>query len=867
MKKATQYFGGRGRIAGFYSSLSFLVVLCVPGFVMGASNNIWSVDSDVSTVSQGERNFYPQRHLTLTLNMRELKKVLTTVPLERTESARRANIALVLPLPDGQTGRFRIVESPIMEPGLAAKFPDIHTYSGQGIDDRGSTVRFDLTAAGFHAMVRSPKGTVYIDPCSRNDTDHYVSYYRRDLYTEGAALIGGWTCGVIDEPNMTAETRRLIESGIFATSGSELRTYRLACAATAEYTQFFGGTVELGLAAIVTAINRVTGIYETEVAIRLTLVANNNMLVYTNSATDPYTNNSPSSMLSENQANIDAVIGNANYDIGHVFSTAGGGLAGVGVVCRLGVKARGVTGTSSPVGDAFYVDYVAHEMGHQFGGNHSFNGNSGSCGGGNRHASTAYEPGSGSTIMAYAGICGLQNLQPHSDPYFHTISFDEIVAYTTAGSGNCPTPVSTGNNPPLLVAGASGFTIPISTPFRLTGAASDLDNDPLTYSWEEFDLGPAGAPDSPSGTAPIFRCFNPVSSPTRVFPALSDLLNNTHTIGEILPTYERGLGFRLTARDNRSGGGGVNYASMSFSVTESAGPFEVTAPNTAVSWPATSAQTVTWNVANTNTSPVSCSTVNILLSTDGGQTFPLTLASDTPNDGSELITVPDSRSSTARVMVEAIGNIFFDVSNVNFTVDAPVPIQLATFTGRSAGGNDVILEWRTISEIINYGFEIQKAAERDVEYLTIPNSFITGHGTTIVPQDYSFVDHSGTTGMQYYRLKQIDLDGAIHFSDAIYIPIMTGVAENSPARFELLQNSPNPFNPATVINYQLPFHKHVTLKVYDLLGQEMATLVDGAEEPGFKSAMFDASNLPSGVYIYRLEAGGFVTAKKLLLLR
>ena len=253
-------------------------------------------------------------------------------------------------------------------------------------------------------------------------------------------------------------------------------------AATAEYTANRGGTVASAQAAILTTVNRVTGVYERELAVRLLLVRNDGSLIYTNATTDPYTNNSPHSLVGENQSNLTAVVGTASFDVGHVFSTAGGGLAYVGVVCHATLKAAGETGIANPVGDFFDIDYVAHEMGHQFGGNHTFDGNGGSCGG-NRNPGTAYEPGSGSTIMAYAGICGGDNLQAHTDPYFHVVSYEEIESYLATTS--CGAVSSTGNSVPSVSLPPGGKTLPIGTPFKLTASGTDADGDPLTFCWEE----------------------------------------------------------------------------------------------------------------------------------------------------------------------------------------------------------------------------------------------------------------------------------------------------------------------------------------------------------------------------------------------
>jgi hypothetical protein len=665
--------------------ISLADMSAIVGPMPAVSAPAWTELSAVPPAPAGKTSYLNlQSFLPYTLNSTALDAVLGTAPAEFPNWNQTSPTILGLPKPDGSTAHFRIVSAELMEPGLAAQFPGIHTYRGQGIEDPAATLAMDETYQGFHAQVLSPNGTWYIDPYYHLDTGVYASYFRSDLGPREVLP----ELPPIDV-HSPADQRDPVNPPTFLRSGTQLRTYRTAVAATGEYTAFQGGTVLLGQSAIVTAMNRVSGVYEVELSIRLTLVANNNLLVYTNPSTDPYTNGNPSQLLSQNQTNVTNVIGSANYDIGHVFSTAGGGLASLGVVGNNSFKAQGETGTSSPIGDAFTIDYVAHEMGHQFNANHSFNTSSDP----NRNPSTAYEPGSGSTIMAYAGITGANSdLQAHSDAYFHSISFDEIINFVDNLIPSIGTRTATGNSVPTVVAVTAGpYTIPTNTPFALTASGTDANGDTLTYNWEQRNLGAANLLNSPdNGSSPLFRSLNATANPTRMFPRLSSILNNSNPSGnaEKLPTVawpgapSIPMRFRVTVRDNRAGGGGVNTAggnstsntsSIAVSVVNTGAAFAITSQNSTTSYAGGSTQTVTWNVAGTTAAPISATLVNIRLSTDGGNTFPTLLATATDNDGTESVVIPNVLTLLARIKVEPTNNIFFDINNANFSITAAPP--------------------------------------------------------------------------------------------------------------------------------------------------------------------------------------------------
>ena len=658
--------------------LSLITVFCCT--MLFAQNRFFTDAGQNRTLqTTGDRVVIPAKFRTTSLNTQGLKTFLWTLPSEQAVMNRHNQApVLEVPMPDGSMAKFRVWESSIQEPALAAKFPEMKTFAGQGIDDPYATIRFDYNPYfGFSAQILSPNGRIIIDPYARKDIGNYISYYTRD-YGKSSPF----ECAVSDMP---ATQSLVTEAG--PCRGTQLRTYRLAFACTGEFAQAVGG----GLAgpthaAIVTGINRVTQVYEDELSIRLMLVANNNLVEFLNAATDPF-NNDGGGDLNLITGAINTAIGSANYDVGHLGCTASNaGVAGVGVVCG-GSKGRGLTGGLNPVGDFYYIDYVAHEVGHQFNAPHSFNSDQCASAGG------SMEPGGGTTIMAYAGICAAaQNIQPNSDAIFHAISYDAITNFITTGGGSgCGTVTSTGNTLPVITSVSNNnISIPIGTPFTLTGEATDADGDAITYNWEGWDIGTAGTwlSAATSTTRPLFRTRLSKTTGSRTFPDIRVIAANYPGItapsamdglrGEVLPQVARTMKFRLTVRDNRAGGGGVvssgegcqNATPFIVNAVGTA-PFAVTAPNGGESFVGGTPQTITWNVVGTDVAPINVASVKITLSTDGGLTYPTVIEASTPNDGTQVVTIPPSATTTARVRVEALGNIFFDISNANFTITTP----------------------------------------------------------------------------------------------------------------------------------------------------------------------------------------------------
>ncbi|MGY3884079.1 reprolysin-like metallopeptidase [Aeromonas aquatica] len=605
---------------------------------------------------------------------------VATVPADYFAGLLAGESRLTLPLPDGDEVTFSLQPYDLLPADLAAKYPDIRAFKGHNTASPVETGRFDLGPQGFHAMFSHQGKMVFVDPLRNGEG--YAIYYQQDAHSrleeEADSVIG-------------SQARTLARQVLV--DGNERKRYVIAISAAGEYTQYHGGTVAGGLGAIATLLNRVNEVYQRDVAAEFQLASGNDTIIYTDTAADPFQNDDNDidiNVLVQQRAQTQAGTKLGPFDIGHVVNTGGGGLAQLDSLCGGSEKSAGMTGSPNPVGDAFFIDYVAHEIGHQFGAEHTFNGTTGSCGGGNRSPGQAWEPGSGSSIMAYAGICGAENLQPNSLPYFHSKSIEQMRA-RMAAVPSCGTRLSLVNNAPQAAAG-SDYVIPANTPFVLKGAGADLDQDPLSYTWEQIDLGtesfsPASMVDD--GFRPLFRFVAPTAVPERVLPSLPSLLSNTLAKGEAWPTTNRDLNFRLTVRDGK---GGVVSDEMKVQVIDTGKAFGLTSP-LITPLAAGHNQTIGWEVAGTNAAPINCSKVDLAMTRDEGVSW-IPLASGQPNSGSASVTIPAGNDGTARLRVACSDNIFFAIS--------PLKLSVTQRVEEGGGGGGALGLWTLVLALLGW---------------------------------------------------------------------------------------------------------------------------------------------------------------------
>ncbi|MCX2718863.1 zinc-dependent metalloprotease [Lentiprolixibacter aurantiacus] len=558
----------------------------------------------------------------------------------------------------GRFIQFRVKETPVFAPELAAKYPNIRSFTGYSTGADPVKIRFSYSHNGLQSMMISPdKGIpTFIEKLNKG-ANVYAIYNRDGLSSREAEFVCNTQTARMPE---MPQTFPLFDDQV-------LRRYRIAVSATGEYTVFHGGTVADALAAINATLTRVNEVFETDLAVTFELVADNDLIIFTDPDTDPYGGN----LNTETQNTISSTIGALNYDVGHLFheENIGGNAGFIGAVCQDERKASAYSASLNPEGDRYDIDLVAHELGHQFGANHTFSHTPEGTG-------VQFEPGSGTTIMSYAGITGEDDVAGFSDPYFHYISIFQIANYLQGNS--CAVELPLANNPPLIQP-LTDYSIPRGTAFVLTGNASDPDTgDVLTYTWEQADNGLVTAstfgPENVSGAN--FRSLEPTSSPERYFPKLSRVasgnLTQTNPVEnsawETVSTVEREMNFALTVRDNAAGGGQLTSALMKVDVVNNAGPFVVTSQSNTTTYSAGSAQTVSWEVSGTDEAPIFAQYVDIFLSLDGGNSFPIILAEQVPNDGEQEVLLPGSASSTGRIMVKASNNIFFAVNAADFTI-------------------------------------------------------------------------------------------------------------------------------------------------------------------------------------------------------
>ncbi|MBC7776174.1 MAG: T9SS type A sorting domain-containing protein [Phycisphaerae bacterium] len=673
---------------------SFLLCLLFANAIQAQNTSFFSaVSTEKIALAEGiAPTMLPKKFDAYQLDEVGIRAALESAPWEFMPLAAQSKCVISVPMGNGKIEAFSVWRVAMLDPEMAAACPYIRTYAGISLTDSRRTLRFSTTLRGFRALVMQPDfASAMLKPLfPGNQNSLYIAYDHADAPDQGQ---GGFQTGMAPDGNVWFGNQGERYAPAAEERGQELdpvklKTFRFCVAAVGEFTQDHGGTKPLALSAVTEYTNMVSAVFERDIDIRLQLTFGTQYVMFTDPATDPYPILENGACMAMNPEVLNQYTNVNSYDVGHVFIRGGGGVAG-GNACFDG-KGRGCSAGMlsgpSDYGD-FFLYVVGQEVGHQLGGGHTWN----FCdapGNGQRAAGTAFEPGSGTTIMSYAG-CNPGLVQAIADLYYHAGSIEEIKNFAIFAT--CGTLTETTNHAPTVtLAYPDNFSIPISTPFELNGSASDPDGDALSYSWEGIDAGPETPLGAPEGNAAIFRSWPAVDVTNRYFPRLNTILANGFYNAEQLPTYTRDLTFRFTARDNKPNGGGVTWADVAFKSTGAAGPFLVVSPNSASAiWRVGELTQVLWDVANTNASPVNCQKVNIRLSTDGGQTYPIMLAQNTENDGSQYVLVPNNLTSTARARVEAADNVFFDLSNANFKIQNPVQPSLTL--GLSADESTICL--------------------------------------------------------------------------------------------------------------------------------------------------------------------------------
>ena len=703
-------------------------------------------------------------------------------------------------IPDlaGAMFEFELKPSAVMSAELAAQYPEIMSYAGQQVGNANNYGRFSLSPKGFFGFYRMQGEWLLLSPLSNIAGQQNYIVYR---YTDALPLEDDSEQNKHsrDQDFLLLEAPRLKQNTLqkSAPTGDQIRTYRLALSTTGEYSQKFGGNKAAVLEEMLTLINRINQILLNDLAIQFELVDSQNV-IYTDAASDPFTNNDAASDIETNQSTLDAVLGSANYDIGHLLSTNGGGLAAVDSLCRAGNKATATSGSNNPQGERFYIDFLIHELGHQLGARHSFNAlDQRICDAGQRNATSAFEPGSGSTIMSYAGLCSGQNIQTRSDPYFHAGSIAEI--RNTLDSSNrqsCGVVSSANNAIPQIQLSKTNYTIPANTPFLLTGSATDADRDPLVYSWEQVNAGGlngstanATEMNTDNGDNPLFRSLPASSQTQRYFPELNSVITQQLSLGEVYPATQRNLNMRLTVRDTK---GGVNNADVSVAVIASPHKFAFNFPISSHNWLGLSKQTLLWNVAQTNVAPINCSKVDILLSADDARDFSHMLASGVDNDGEQQIQLPNIDSNHVRLMLRCSDNIFYVLNNRDISITHSEPIQPVI-----SGQKPITIE------------------EDSSTTITLAD-LIIDDPDSIYPDDFTLLIEPG----ENYLLANNLLSPAENFNGQLQINLRVNDGQLDSSPFVLLINVSPVNDPPMAINDSASVAQNSSASLFDVLNND-----------------------------------------------